>query len=59
MYSNPGLSGIKILVHQVWAIWFTVRRWVQDSDMSGVLVAGEMGLATTFTSVAVAMQCTL
>ena len=24
-YSIPGLPGTKILVHQVWAIWFIVR----------------------------------
>jgi len=27
-YSIPGLPGTKFLVHQVWAIWFIVRRWV-------------------------------
>jgi len=26
-YSIPGLPGTKFLAHQVWAIWFIVRRW--------------------------------
>jgi len=39
-------------VHQLWAIWFIVRRWVGDSDMPGALVVDEMGLGKTFTSVA-------
>src|SRR5882757_2989424 len=45
--------------HQVWAIWFIVRRWVWDADMPGALVADEMGLGKTFTSVAAAMLCKL
>jgi hypothetical protein len=32
-YSIPGLSGTMFLAHQVWAIWFIVRRWVWDADM--------------------------
>jgi hypothetical protein len=56
-YSIPGLPGTKCLAHQVWAIWFTVRRWVWDADMPGALVADEMGLEKTFTSVAAAMLC--
>jgi len=43
-YSIPGLPGTKFLAHQVWAIWFIVRRWVWDADMPGALVADEMGL---------------
>jgi len=43
------------LAHQVWAIWFIVRRWVWDADMPGALVVDEMGLGKTFTSVAAAM----
>jgi len=58
-YSIPGLHGTKFLVHQVWAIWFIVRRWVWDADMPEALVADEMGLGKTFTSVAVAMLCKL
>jgi len=52
--SIPGLSGIIILVHQVWAIRFIVRRWAWDGDMPGAQVADEMGLGKTFISVAAA-----
>jgi len=58
-YSISGLPGTKFLAHQVWAIWFIVRRWVWNADMRGVLVADEMGLGKTFTSVAAAMLCQL
>jgi hypothetical protein len=58
-YSIPGLRGTQCLAHQVWAIWFIVRRWVWVADMPGVLVADEMGLGKTFTSVAAAMICKL
>jgi len=58
-YSIPGLPGTKFLAHQVWAIWFIVRRWVWDADMPGALVADEMGLGKTFTSVAAAILCKL
>ena len=51
-YQIPGLPGTKFLAHQVWAIWFIVRRWVWDADMPGALVADEIGLGKTFTSVA-------
>jgi hypothetical protein len=54
-YSIPGLPGTKYVAHQVWAIWFIVRRWVWDADMPGVLLADEMGLGKTFTAVAAAM----
>src|SRR5882757_8668847 len=47
------------LAHQVWAIWFIVRRWVWDADMPGALLADEMGIGKTFTSVAAAMLCKL
>jgi len=53
--SIPGLPRTKILAHQVWAIWFIGRRWVSDSDMPGALLANEMDLDNTFTSLAVAM----
>jgi len=56
-YSIAGLSGTKILAHQVWAIWFIVWRCVWDADMPVALVADEMGLRKTFTLVAVAMIC--
>jgi hypothetical protein len=58
-YSILGLSGNKFLAHQVWAIWFSVRRWVWDADMPGARVADEMGRGKTFSSVAVAMICKL
>ena len=58
-YSIPGLPGTKSLAHQVWAIWFILRRWVWDADMTGALVADEMGFGKTFTMVAAAMICTL
>jgi len=58
-YSIPGVPGTKFVAHQVWAIWFIVRRWVWDADMPGALVADEMGLGKTFTSVAAAMLCKL
>jgi len=41
-YSIPGLPGTKFLAHQVWAIWFIVRRWAWDTDMPGALVADEI-----------------
>jgi len=56
-YSIPGMSGTMFLPHQVWAIWFIVQRWVWDADMPGALVADEMSLRKTFTSVAAAMIC--
>jgi len=58
-YSIPGLPGTKFLAHQVWAIWFNVRRWVWDGDMPGALVTDEMSLGKTFTAVAAAMICKL
>jgi hypothetical protein len=58
-YSHPGLPGTKFLAHQLWAIWFIVRRWVWDANMPGALVADEMGLGKTFTSVASGMRCKL
>jgi hypothetical protein len=59
IYSIPGLPGTQFLAHQVWAIWFIVRRWVWDADMLGALVVDKMGLGKTFTSVAAAMLCNL
>jgi len=57
--SITGQPGTKCLAHQVWAIWFIVRRWLWDADMPGALVADEMGFGKTFTSVAAAMLCKL
>jgi hypothetical protein len=58
-YSIPGLPGTKFLAHQVSPIWFIVSRWVWDADMPGALVANEMGLGKTLTSVATEMLCKL
>jgi len=55
--SIPGLPGTRFLAHQVWAIWFIVRRWVWEADMPGALVADEMGHGETITMVAAAMLC--
>jgi len=58
-YSIPGLPRTTFVAHQVWAIWFIVRRWGWDVDMPGALVADEMGFGKTFTSMAAAMICKL
>jgi len=58
-YSIPGLPGTKLLAPQDWAIWFIVRRWAWNTDMPGALVADEIGLGKTFTSVAAATLCKL
>ena len=58
-YSIPGLPQTEFLTHQVWAIWFIMRRWDWYTDMPGALVADEMGLVKTFTSVTAAMLCKL
>ena len=55
----PGQPRTKFFAHQLWAIWFIIRRWVWDADMPGALVVDEMGLGKTFTSVAEAMLCKL
>jgi hypothetical protein len=57
--SIPGLPGTKCFAHQVWAIWFIVRRWVWEADMPGALVADEMSHGKTSTSVAAATLCKL
>jgi len=58
-YSIPGLPRTTFLAHQVWAIWFIVRRWVWDPDIPGALVTDDMRLGKTFTLVAAAMLCKL
>jgi len=58
-YSLSGLPRTKFMVHQVWAIWFIVRRWVWDATMREALLADEMGHGKIFTSVAAAMLCKL
>jgi hypothetical protein len=57
--SIAGMSGTKFLVHQVWANWFIMRRWVWDAEIPGVLVVDEMGLGKIFTLVAVVILCEL
>ena len=46
-------------MHQIWAIWFIVRRWVWDADMSNALLADEIGLGKTHMSCAADMFCKL
>jgi SNF2 family DNA or RNA helicase len=46
---------MRLLAHQVWAIWFIMQRWIWDADMLRALVADEMGLGKTFSLVSVAM----
>ena len=46
---------VAFLAHQIWAIWFIVRRWVYDVDLPGVLLADEMGHGKTFTVLAAAL----
>jgi len=58
-YSIPGLPRSMNLVHQVWAIWFIVRKWDWDTDMPQALIAHEMDLGQTFISMAAAMICKL
>ena len=58
-YSIEDLSRTIFLVDQFWVIWFIVRRWVSDADMPGALLADEMSLGKTITSVAAAMLCKL
>jgi hypothetical protein len=50
---------MKFLVHQVWAVWFILRKWVWDANMPVALVVDEMGLGKTVISVAAAMICKL
>jgi len=59
IHSNWSLLLQQFVAYQVWATWYIVGWWVWDWDMTGVLVADEKGLGTTFTSVAVAMICKL
>jgi hypothetical protein len=59
MYSIPGQCGTKCLVHQVWAIWFVMARWVWNADVLGALLTDEMGIGKTCTSVGTAKLCKL
>jgi len=58
-YLIPGLPRTKFLAYQDLPIWFIERRWVWDSDMPAALVADEIGLGKTFTSLAAEMICKL
>jgi hypothetical protein len=48
-------QGVRFLAHQIWGIWFILRRWIFDVDLPGVLLADEMGLGKTFTVLATAL----
>ena len=54
-YTLKYFPNVTFLSHQVWAIWFIVRRWIFDYDLPGALVADEMGLGKTFTVLAAAL----
>ncbi len=54
-YKLKALPNVTFLAHQIWAIWFIVRRWVFDVDLPGVILADEMGLGKTFTVMAAAL----
>jgi len=58
-YSIPCRPRTMFLDIQVCAIWFIVRIWIWDADMPGALVADELGLGKTFTSVAAALHWNL
>ena len=53
-YLLEPFPSVAFLVHQIWTIWFIVRRWVFDVDLPGVLLADEMGLGKTFTVIVAA-----
>ena len=54
-YLLKSFPSVSFLAHQIWAIWFLVRRWLFDVDLPGVLLADEMGLGKTFTVLAAAL----
>ena len=54
-YVLKPIPAITLLAHQIWAIWFIIRRWVFDIDLPGVLLADEMGLGKTFTVLAASL----
>ena len=54
-YLLEQFPSVTFLAHQIWAIWFIVRRWVFDVDLPGVLLADEMGLGKTFRVLAAAL----
>ena len=54
-YLLKPFPSVTFLAHQIWGIWFLVRRWLFDIDLPGVLLADEMGLGKTFTVLAAAL----
>ena len=54
-YLLEPFPSVAFLAHQIWAIWFIVRRWVFVVDLPGVLLADEMGLGKTFMVLAAAL----
>jgi hypothetical protein len=54
-YTLKQFPEVRFLAHQIWAIWFIVRRWIFDVDLPGALLADEMGLGKTFTILAAAL----
>ena len=51
----PGIPNGRFMMHQVWGIWFVIRRWLWHSSLPGVLIADEMGLGKTWTAIGAAM----
>jgi hypothetical protein len=58
-YAICDLTGTQYLLHKYCTIWFIVRRWVWDSDMPEAVLADEMSLGKTSTSMPAAMICKL
>jgi hypothetical protein len=56
MYTLNQFPDVRFLAHQIWAIWFNVRRWIFDLDLPEVHLADEMGLGKTFTILAAALH---
>ena len=54
-YLLEPFPSVAFLTHQIWVIWFIVRRWVFNVDLPGVLLVDEMGLGKTFTVLAAAL----
>ncbi|KAF8523045.1 SNF2 family N-terminal domain-containing protein [Trichophaea hybrida] len=51
----PGIPNGRFMMHQVWAVWFVIKRWLWESSLPGVLIADEMGLGKTWTAIGAAM----
>ena len=54
-YLLEPFPSVAFLTHQIWVIWFIVRRWVFDVDLPRVLLVDEMGLSMTFSVLAAAL----